>query len=105
MHRAAGARRGRAFCERERLRCDRPRVRAGAARAGVVAAFQLVDFEATLLDGAFHERDSSTWAVELAAAVAFREAAARASAQVLEPTMAVEVVTSADHVGDVNGDL
>ena len=62
-------------------------------------------FELTLLDGAFHERDSSTWAVELAAAVAFREAAARASAQVLEPMMAVEVVSSADHLGDVNGDL
>ena len=59
----------------------------------------------TLLDGAFHERDSSTWAVELAAAVAFREAAARASAQVLEPMMAVEVVSSADQLGDVNGDL
>ena len=85
-----------------------PAVEAGvrrAAEAGVVAGFPLVDFEATLLDGAFHERDSSTLAFELAAVAAFREAAQRAGAQVLEPVMAVEVITPVDYLGDVIGDL
>jgi elongation factor G len=85
-----------------------PAVEAGvrrAAEAGVVAGFPLVDFEATLLDGAFHERDSSTLAFELAAVAAVRDAAARAGAQVLEPVMAVEVITPIDYLGDVIGDL
>ena len=85
-----------------------PAVEAGvrrAAEAGAVAGFPLVDFEATLLDGAFHARDSSTLAFELAAVAAFREAAARAGPQVLEPVMAVEVITPVDYLGDVIGDL
>jgi elongation factor G len=85
-----------------------PAVEAGvrrAAEAGVVAGFPLIDFEATLLDGAFHERDSSTLAFELAAVAAFRDAAKRAAPQVLEPVMAVEVITPTDHLGDVIGDL
>jgi elongation factor G len=85
-----------------------PAVEAGvrrAAEAGVVAGFALVDFEATLLDGAFHERDSSTLAFELAAVAAFRDAARRAAPQVLEPVMAVEVITPTEHLGDVIGDL
>jgi len=85
-----------------------PAVEAGvrrASEAGVLAGFPLVDFEATLLDGAFHARDSSSLAFELAAVAAFREAAVRAVPQVLEPVMAVEVITPADHLGDVIGDL
>ena len=85
-----------------------PAVEAGVRRAAetsVIAGFALVDFEATLLDGAFHERDSSTLAFELAAVTAFRKAAELAGAQVLEPVMAVEVITPADHLGDVIGDL
>jgi len=76
-----------------------------AAEAGVVAGFPLVDFQATLLDGSHHERDSSTLAFELAAAAALREAALKAAPVVLEPLMAVEVVTPADHLGDAIGDL
>ncbi|HYP31378.1 MAG TPA: elongation factor G, partial [Burkholderiaceae bacterium] len=68
-----------------------------AAQVGVVAGFPTVDFEATVLDGATHERDSSSLAFELAAAAAFREAAARAKPLVLEPIMAVEVITPIDH--------
>jgi len=64
-----------------------------------------VDFVATLVDGSHHERDSSAMAFELAAATAFREAAARAAPQVLEPVMAVEVITPADYLGDCIGDL
>jgi len=76
-----------------------------AAQAGVVAGFPVVDFEATVVDGSTHERDSSTLAFELAAMAAFREAAGRAQPLLLEPVMAVEVVTPAAHLGDVIGDL
>ena len=85
-----------------------PAVEAGVRRAaqiGVVAGFPVVDVEAVLIDGRTHERDSSTLAFELAAAAAFREAAARAQPEVLEPVMAVEVVTPSDYLGDVIGDL
>ncbi|MBC7994112.1 MAG: elongation factor G [Rhizobacter sp.] len=85
-----------------------PAVEAGvrhAAEAGVLAGFPLVDFQATLVDGSHHERDSSTLAFELAAGAALREAAAKAAPVVLEPLMAVEVVTPADHLGDAIGDL
>jgi len=85
-----------------------PSVEAGvrrAAQTGVAAGFPVVDFEAVLLDGRFHERDSSTLAFELAAVAAFRDAAARAAPQVLEPVMFVEVITPAEYLGDVIGDL
>ena len=85
-----------------------PAVEAGirrAAQVGVVAGYPVVDFVATLLDGSHHERDSSTLAFELAAAAAFREVAALASPEVLEPIMAVEVITPQDYLGDVIGDL
>ena len=85
-----------------------PAIEAGirrAAQVGVVAGFPTVDFEATVLNGGFHERDSSSLAFELAAAAAFREAAARATPLVLEPVMAVEVITPVEHLGDVIGDL
>jgi len=76
-----------------------------AAQAGVVAGFPCVDFVATLVDGSHHERDSSTMAFELAAAAAFREAAAKAEPRLLEPVMAVEVITPLDYLGNCIGDL
>ncbi len=85
-----------------------PAVEAGvrrAAQVGVAGGFPVIDVEAVLLDGRFHERDSSTLAFELASVAAFREASLRASPQVLEPLMAVEVITPVDHLGDVIGDL
>jgi elongation factor G len=85
-----------------------PAIEAGirrAAQVGVAAGFPTVDFEATVLDGGFHERDSSSLAFELAAAAAFKEAAGRAKPLVLEPVMAVEVITPVEHLGDVIGDL
>jgi elongation factor G len=85
-----------------------PAIEAGirrAAQVGVVAGYPTVDFEATVLDGAFHERDSSTLAFELAAVAAFREAAVQATPRLLEPVMAVEVITPIEHLGDVIGDL
>lgn len=85
-----------------------PSVEAGirrAALAGAVAGFPATDFAAILLDGSFHERDSSTLAFELAAMAAFREGFAKAAPQVLEPVMAVEVITPVDYLGDAIGDL
>ena len=85
-----------------------PAIEAGirrAAQVGVAAGFPTVDFEATVMDGSFHERDSSSLAFELAAADAFREGAERATPLVLEPIMAVEVITPIEHLGDVIGDL
>ncbi|WP_457281299.1 elongation factor G [Polaromonas sp. P5_D5] len=76
-----------------------------AALSGVVAGYPCVDFSVTLLDGGFHERDSSTVAFELAAMAAFREGFAKAGPQVLEPVMAVEVITPVDYLGDCIGDL
>lgn len=85
-----------------------PAVEAGVRRAalsGVVAGFPCVDFSVALVDGGFHERDSSTIAFELAAMAAFREGFAKAGPQVLEPVMAVEVTTPVDYLGDCIGDL
>ncbi len=85
-----------------------PAVEAGirrAARSGVVAGFPAVDFVATLVDGSYHERDSSTVAFELAAVAAFRDAFAKAGPLVLEPVMAVEVIIPAEYLGDGIGDL
>ena len=85
-----------------------PAVEAGirkAAASGPFAGFPLVDFEAVLLDGSAHVRDSSALAFDLAAAAALREAVLKASPVVLEPVMAVEVITPAESLGDVIGDL
>jgi len=85
-----------------------PAVEAGirkAALSGPFAGHPLVDFEAVLVDGSAHVRDSSALAFELAAAAALREAVLQASPVVLEPLMAVEVITPAEHLGDVIGDL
>jgi elongation factor G len=85
-----------------------PSVEAGirrVAQSGVLAGFPAVDFTATLLDGSYHERDSSTIAFELAAAAAFKDAFMKAAPLLLEPVMSVEVVTPSTYVGDVIGDL
>jgi elongation factor G len=76
-----------------------------AARVGLMGGFACVDFLVTVLDGSHHERDSSTMAFEFAAAAAFREGVKKASPVLLEPVMAVEVVTPVDYLGDCIGDL
>ncbi len=85
-----------------------PAVEAGirrAADAGPAAGYPAVDFRAVLQDGAFHERDSSAMVFELAAGHALREAFLKARPQLLEPVMAVEVITPTEYFGDVIGDL
>jgi len=85
-----------------------PSVDAGIEEAldqGVLAGYPLVDVRATLVDGSYHDVDSSEMAFRIAGSIAFREAAKRAGVKLLEPVMEVEVVTPEDYMGDVIGDL
>lgn len=72
---------------------------------GVVAGYPMIDFKATLVDGAFHDVDSSVLAFEIAAKAAFREGMPKAGAKLLEPLMKVEVITPEEYMGDIIGDL
>jgi elongation factor G len=72
---------------------------------GLLAGFPLIDFKATLTDGKFHDVDSSVLAFEIAARAAFRELKEKGAPKLLEPIMAVEVVTPEDYLGSVIGDL
>ena len=72
---------------------------------GPVAGFPMLGVKATLMDGAYHDVDSSVLAFEVASRAAFREGAQKAGAKLLEPIMKVEVVTPEDYMGDVIGDL
>jgi elongation factor G len=76
-----------------------------AKENGLLAGFPLIDFSATLIDGAFHDVDSSVLAFEIAARAAFRELRDRGGPKLLEPIMKVEVVTPDEYMGDVIGDL
>ena len=76
-----------------------------AVDTGVLAGFPVIDFKATLTDGAYHDVDSSVLAFEIAARAAFREGCKLADPKLLEPIMDVEVVTPEDYMGDIIGDL
>jgi elongation factor G len=76
-----------------------------ALDTGVLAGFPLIDFKATLIDGASHDVDSSVLAFEIAARAAFREGIPKAGPVLLEPMMKVEVVTPEEYMGDIIGDL
>jgi len=76
-----------------------------AMEVGVLAGFQTVDIKATLLDGSYHEVDSSEMAFKIAGALAFKEAAVKASPVLLEPLFKLEVVVPDEYLGDVIGDL
>ncbi len=85
-----------------------PAVDAGiqeAMQGGVVAGYPLVDVRVRLTFGSYHEVDSSEMAFKIAGSMAFKEAARKAKPQLLEPVMAVEVVTADEYMGDVIGDL
>ena len=73
--------------------------------SGVIAGFPVVDFKVTLVDGDYHDVDSSALAFEIAARAALREALQKGGSVLLEPIMKVEVVTPEDYVGSVIGDL
>ncbi len=72
---------------------------------GVLAGFPMLDLKVSLIDGAYHEVDSSALAFEIASRAAFREGAQKAGPKLLEPIMKVEVVSPEDYVGGVIGDL
>src|SRR6202000_2051243 len=72
---------------------------------GLLAGFPVIDFKATLVDGAYHDVDPSVLAFEIAWRAAFRELREKGSPKLLEPIMKVEVTTPEDYVGDVIGDL
>ncbi len=78
---------------------------ASAKDSGVIAGFPLIDFKATLIDGASHDVDSSVMAFEIASRAAFREGVPKAKPKLMEPIMRVEVVTPEDYMGDIIGDL
>ena len=72
---------------------------------GLLAGFPLIDFKATLIDGAFHDVDSSVLAFEIASRAAFKELREKGGPKLLEPIMNVEVVTPEEYLGSVIGDL
>ncbi|HLA25169.1 MAG TPA: elongation factor G [bacterium] len=85
-----------------------PPVEAGireASESGVLAGYPVVDFRARLIDGSYHEVDSSEIAFKIAGSMAFKDAMARAKPVLLEPVMKVEVLTPEPYMGDVMGDL
>jgi elongation factor G len=85
-----------------------PGVEKGIASAkdnGLLAGFPVIDFKATLVDGAFHDADSSVLAFEIASRAAFKELREKGGPKLLEPIMAVEVTTPEEYLGSVIGDL
>ena len=76
-----------------------------AKETGIIAGFPVLDFKVTLVDGAYHDVDSSVMAFEIAAKSAFKEGMQAAGPQLLEPMMKVEVVTPEEYMGDIIGDL
>ena len=76
-----------------------------ALASGIIAGYPVVDIKAVLLDGSFHDVDSSEMAFKIAGTMAFKEAARKGKPVLLEPIMSVEVVTPEDYMGDVMGDL
>ncbi|BDB96173.1 elongation factor G [Candidatus Hydrogenosomobacter endosymbioticus] len=76
-----------------------------AKETGVLVGAPVIDFQATLIDGSYHDVDSSSMAFEIAAKAAFREGIPSAGPRILEPIMSVEVVTPEEYMGDVIGDI
>ena len=77
----------------------------GAMESGVLGGYQVVDVKATLIDGSFHEVDSSELAFKICGSMAFKEAMAKAGPTLLEPIMKVTVTAPEDYMGDVMGDI
>jgi elongation factor G len=77
----------------------------GAMQSGVLAGYQVVDIKATLLDGSFHEVDSSEMAFKICGSMAFKEACQKADPVLLEPIMKVVVTAPDEYMGDVMGDM
>ncbi|MEG0594111.1 MAG: elongation factor G [Christensenella sp.] len=76
-----------------------------AAKSGIVGGYEVVDFKVTLLDGSYHEVDSSEMAFKIAGSMAIKQAFEKGGSQLLEPMMKVEVVVPEDYLGDVMGNV
>ena len=76
-----------------------------AAKNGILAGYEVVDFKATVYDGSYHEVDSSEIAFKIAGSMAFKDGASKANPVILEPVMKVEVVLPDDYFGDVMGNV
>ena len=76
-----------------------------AAESGILAGYPVIDFKATLVDGSYHEVDSSEMAFKIAASMAFKEGCRKAKSVILEPIMRVEVTVPEEYMGDVIGDI
>ncbi len=76
-----------------------------AAKNGILAGYEVVDFKATVYDGSYHEVDSSEIAFKIAGSMAFKDGAAKANPVILEPIMKVEIVLPDDYFGDVMGNV
>ncbi len=76
-----------------------------AKEQGVIAGFPMIDFKATLIDGAYHDVDSNVLTFDIASRACYREGMPKAGPKLLEPMMKVEVVTPEDYMGDCIGDL
>ena len=76
-----------------------------SAMSGILAGYPVIDFKATLVDGSYHEVDSSEMAFKIAASMAFKEGCKQAKSVILEPIMKVEVTVPEEYMGDVIGDI
>ena len=76
-----------------------------AAESGVLAGYPVIDFKATLVDGSYHEVDSSEAAFKIAASMAFKDGCRKAKSVILEPIMKVEITVPEEYMGDVIGDI
>lgn len=76
-----------------------------AAQSGILAGYPVIDFKATLVDGSYHEVDSSEMAFKIAGSMAFKEGCKQAKSVILEPIMKVEVTVPEEYMGDVIGDI
>ena len=76
-----------------------------ASESGVLAGYPVIDFKATLVDGSYHEVDSSEMAFKIAGSMAFKEGCKKGKSVILEPIMKVEVTVPEEYMGDVIGDI
>jgi len=76
-----------------------------AKRSGILAGYECVDFKVTVVDGSFHEVDSSEMAFKIAGSLAFKEGMAKANSVLLEPIMELEVIAPIDYMGDIMGNI
>ena len=76
-----------------------------AAESGILAGYPVIDFKATLVDGSYHDVDSSEMAFKIAGSMAFKEGCKQAKSVILEPIMKVEITVPEEYMGDVIGDV